>query len=112
MAIVYKACRNSIVTLQLLSDSVTNESRKDVINPDQAYFRTDKAKVIKLVNPVTTQNFIEDVSIYDPNFIYKKGEIVSTQFDPNLDVVEGKGIHYFKTYEAARSWYFYHNYHN
>ena len=109
MTFVYKACQYSIVTLQLLPDSVTNESRKEVVNSDYAKFRTNKAKVIKLVNPLTKESLDQDISLYDSFFIYKKGEIVSTYFDSSPDKVCGKGIHYFKTYKAALSWYYYNN---
>ena len=106
MIFVYKACKKSIVTLQLLPDSITNESRRFVVDPDHAKFRTNKAKVIKLVNPSTNESLDQDVSIHDSNFIYTVGTIVSTHFDPNLDKVCRKGIHYYKTYEAALSWYY------
>ncbi len=105
MTFVYKACRNSIVTLQLLPDSVTNESRENIHDPNHAKFRTDEAKVIDIVNPLTNESLSQDVSLYDPHFIYKKGEIISTYFDRKPDIVCGDGIHYFKTYEAALSWY-------
>ncbi len=97
MTFVYKAGQKSIVTLQLLPDSATNESRENIHNSDHAKF-----KVIKLVNPLTNESIDSDSSFFDSTFIYRKGEIVlSTQFDPNLNEVYGKGIHYFKTYKAA-----------
>ena len=104
---VYKACGKSIVTLQLLPDSVTNESREGVINPDYAKFRTNKAQVISMIDPFTKEEITEDRSIYDPKFIYKIGKIVKvTTFDNDINEVCAPGIHYFKTYETAVSWYF------
>ena len=111
---VYKACANSIVTLELLSDSVTNEQRKGVINSDLAKFRTNKAKVVSIVNPETKEQLNDDCSKYYPLFVYKDyplfvykvGEVIETGFDRNVDEVCSRGIHYFKTYEAALSWYY------
>ncbi len=103
---VYKACRNSIVTLKLLPDSVTNESREGVIDPLHAKFRTNKAQVVSMIDPFTKEPITEDTSLYDSRFTYEIGEIVKvTIFDNNINRVCASGIHYFKTYETAVSWY-------
>ena len=102
--IVYKPCRHSIATLQLLPDSVTNELRGGVINPDYANFRTSKAQVISMIHPFTKEEITEDSS-YDSSFIYKIGEIVQTTFDNNINKVYASGIHYFKTEETAINCY-------
>ncbi len=102
---VYKACQNSIVTLQLLPDSITNESRESVVDPLRAKFRTNKALVISMVNPFTKELITEDTSLYNSSFIYRIGEIVQTTFDDDINEVCAPGIHYFKTEETARSWY-------
>jgi len=46
----YKACRNSIVTLELLEDTKNNEKRKNVVNDKYAKFRCDGAKVVNITN--------------------------------------------------------------
>jgi len=102
----YKACRNSIIILELLNDTITNEKRKDVINDKYAKFRCDKAKVIDITNVKTGELMEGDVSIYDSEFVYSFGEIIETVFDENLDEVCTNGIHYFKTKEAALSWFY------
>ncbi len=101
----YKACRNSIVTLELLNDSVTNEKR-DVVNDKYAKFRCDKSIVIGITNVKTGEKMVEDVSIRDNKFIYNVGKIVETCFDEDLNRVCGKGIHYFKTEDAAMVWFY------
>ena len=102
----YKACRNSIVTLELLGNTTTNENRDGVVNDKYAKFRCDKAKVILIVNVKTEETIKKDVSIRNPNFHYRVGEIVKTDFTTNLNAVCTKGIHYFKTKEAAFSWFY------
>ena len=105
----FKACRNSIVTLELLDDSVTNEKREGVVNDKYAKFRCNMAKVINMTNVKTCKTIEKDVSIWDVYFEYRVGEIVKTNFDENLNEVCAKGIHYFKTKEAAISWFYIEN---
>jgi antitoxin component YwqK of YwqJK toxin-antitoxin module len=92
--------------LELLPDSKTNESRKGVLNPYYAKFRCDKARVVDIVNFNNGITLDKDTSFYSCYFVYRKGEIVSTYYDLNLDNVCSCGIHYFKTRDAAISfWY-------
>ena len=103
---VFKACQNSIVTLQLLPDSITNESRSEVIDPAHAKFRCNKARVIDIVNCDSDKPMSSDISFRDETFVYQTNEIVSvSDFDIDGEVICGEGIHYFKTKEAAVSHY-------
>ncbi len=124
MSLIYKACQNSIVTLELLPDSITNERRSDVANCDFAKFRTNKALVISIVDPISNKEMNMDCSIYDPNFAYRVAHVVEPDYnrvrdigfgyynirifnyDSDINNVCSMGIHYFKTYEAALSWYY------
>jgi len=99
----YKAARPShIATLELLPDSITNEKRK-VIDSDHARYRCDKARVISINHVLTGEPINSASSWYMPNFSYKVGDNVSTDFGPNLDNCCQPGIHYFKTHESAVS---------
>jgi len=104
--VIYKACRNSIVTLKLLNDSVTNEKRKNVFDDKYAKFRCDKAKVINITNVETGEMMNSDISLYIWRFKYTLGEIIETVFNTNIDEVCAEGIHYFKTKKAALSWFY------
>lgn len=107
MSIVYKAGKNSLITLELLPESVTNESRKDIFDPNFTKYRTNMAKVISIHNITSGDVMDYDVSDYDNSFVYRVGQIVTPEyFDYSLDIVSSGGIHYFKTKEAAI------NYHN
>ena len=101
----YKACRNSIVTLELLDNTKTNENRKDVVDDRYAKFRCDRAIVIDIVNVETGKTMKADVSIYDDSFYYILDGVVKTRFNENNKVC-AEGIHYFKTKEAAVSWFY------
>ena len=102
----YKACRNSIIILELLNDTITNEKRKDVINDKYAKFRCNKAKVIDITNVKTSELMKKDLSIFDDLFVYSFGEIIETVFNTNINEVCTDGIRYFKTKEAALSWFY------
>ena len=102
----YKACRNSIVTLELLGDTKTNEKRVNAVNDKYAKFRCDRAKIISITDPETGKNIKMDGSIYNPHFHYRVGKIVETDFNICINLVCAKGIHYFKTKEAALSWFY------
>jgi len=102
----YKACRNSIVILELLKDSVTNEKRDGIVDDKYAKFRCDKAKVINITYVKTGETMENDNSIFNNSFRYFSGEIVETCFNENMNEVCTDGIHYFKTEEAAVSWFY------
>ena len=48
----------------------------------------------------------KDRSILKSNFVYSLDKIVKTDFNKNLDTVCTEGIQYFKTKEAALSWFY------
>ncbi len=102
----YKACRNSIVTLELLEDTKNNEKRDKVANDKYAKFRCNMAKVISIVNVKTGKTMEKDRSIFNNSFRYVSGEIVETCFNENMNEVCTSGIHYFKTKEVALSWFY------
>ena len=103
----YKACTNSIVTLEPLPDTINNEKRKEVCDVLHAKFRCNRVKVISIINPITNEDMDKDRSIYDENFIYKTGKIVNCpDFNKNINKICGRGIHYFKTKETAVSWFY------
>ena len=102
----YKACRKSIVTLELLDDSINNEKRNGVVDDKYSKFRCDKAKVISITEVKTGEKMEKDVSIFHHKFEYRVGKIVKTDFDEDINKVCARGIHYFKTEEAALSWFY------
>jgi len=103
----YKACRNSIVTLELLNNTKTNEKRSNVVNDKYANFRCNMAKVVNITNVKTGALMENDVSFYNDEFKYRLGEVVKTSFhEIHLNAVCTKGIHYFKTKKVAVSWFY------
>jgi len=107
---VYKACRSSIVTLR--KGLKNNEKRQGVMNPRYANFRCEKAVVVGLEDVETGERIISDRSIYDENFNYDEGVVVSTDFDEDINKVCAPGIHYFMDREAAISHYYQRRFHD
>ena len=104
---VYKSCGNYIVTLQKLSDTVTNESRYSVMNRETAKYRTNKLKVISIQNkdnPKETLGLIENTS-FSKKMTYRVNKIVSVDdFNMDLEKVCSTGIHYFLDRDCAYYW--------
>jgi antitoxin component YwqK of YwqJK toxin-antitoxin module len=105
---VFASCsREWIIVLLKLGNTKTNEERSNVINPMFAKFRADKLLVVDIIHKVFPNNTINETtnrnvfgSIYES---YKKGEIIEVQnFDNDLENIDGNGIYYFKSLDAAR----------
>ncbi len=99
-----------IIKLEIPEDAKTNMNRKYIVNNDTAKYRADKAKVIDIYD-FCGNSYEEASSIYNKNFSYKKGEIITeNNFDKNLENVCTKGIHFFLHESIARNYiYFYTN---
>jgi antitoxin component YwqK of YwqJK toxin-antitoxin module len=76
------------------------------VDSDYAKFRCDKARVVDIVNFNNGISLDKDSSFYDHNFVYRKGEIVSADYNPQINKVCSTGIHYFKTQDAAINWWY------
>ena len=100
---VYKTCSRCIVIMKFLSDTRTNEKRKNVANPLYAKFRADKLFVVAIINIHDFYNFATTLNNnYDIKTKYEVGQIVRPNFfDENIDKICSHGIHYFKTIDAA-----------
>ena len=99
----YKACRNSIVVLKPLTSTINNEKRSGIVDHFHAKFRCNKVRVMSVMNVKTGEKMNQDRSIFDYNFIYEAGKIISTNYDRDINKICSGGIHYFNTKEAALS---------
>ena len=90
----YKQCREGIiVTLEIPKGAIVYS-----INNRQC--RTNVAKVINVDGGLE-----QAVSLYDRNFIYRKGEMVyPDEFDCRYNVECGGGIHFFRTRKEAENY--------
>jgi antitoxin component YwqK of YwqJK toxin-antitoxin module len=112
---VYKACcdvlskkdnmsKKWLVVMKKIKGTQTNEDRSEVIYFNNAKFRANKLKVIKIFNknnPDLTKKFITN-KYENKKLRYIVGRIVKIDdYDEDLEIVCSNGIHYFKTLEPA-----------
>jgi len=114
---VYKPCNNyqSIIILQKLSNTITNEDRHS-INPNSALYKADVLKVILIFNKATPHIMLNEITYRECehyNYVsshtyvtYKVGETISSllfvknnKYDYDYDDMHG--IKYFKTFDCA-----------
>jgi hypothetical protein len=102
-SIGYKKCANNrIVVLEPLGRN--NEGRNDIVDANFAKMRCEYARVIKIYDMITKEEFDSATSFCDNNhkITYEKGKIVyPDKYDIDINKVCGSGIHYFKTEEPA-----------
>lgn len=103
-------CKPVIVQLEI-SDKEHNEMRTGVKlkNRDYAWFRCKRAVVTRIYRRDDPTKFTRAFSFPDTMYTGEldyilKQEVVSPEFDEDKDVVDGAGIHYFLSEEAAY-WY-------
>ena len=103
----YKSCGDYIVTMKKLPDTITNESRKGIVDPLHAKFRADKLLVVSIEHKETGERIdrIQNTS-YKGNQIWyevlKEASVID--YDPDPDQVCAPGIHYFLSRDAAFYW--------
>jgi hypothetical protein len=104
-SIVYKSCGQYIVILRKVEDTITNESRKHVIDSNYAKYRANKLRVLcifKKTNPEIHVEAIQNTCYNDKKITYYVGRVVSVDnYDHTVESVCAPGIHYFKFVKAA-----------
>jgi hypothetical protein len=102
---VFISCRNYIIVLEKLHDTITNESKlSDISNPLYAKYRANKLRVILIINKFEPFDVITEIQ-EDSIMKYETDKIVEVDdYDMDLDQVFTTGIHYFNTIEQAFYW--------
>jgi antitoxin component YwqK of YwqJK toxin-antitoxin module len=101
MTLAYKAATSGdnrvLITLEIPEDALTNLGRKSVLRPETASYRASKAKVLSIEDATGTSYDSATSAYCHPRtpLIYKKGDVVETEFDKNLEQVYAQGIHFF-----------------
>ena len=92
----YKKCRNdTIVTLEIPKGAI-------VFSINNSKCRTNKAKVLDIIDIDSGLHIKEAYSEHDNNFVYKVGDSVTiNDFNLAYNIECASGIHFFKTEEEA-----------
>ena len=108
--------RNVIVTIEIPEDAITNMTRKTIINPETAEYRTNKAKILKIEDAAGNEYTSADSGIeydYDAReneytrsseLVYILNDILIVEnYDMDLEDVYAPGIHYVLSRQCAES---------
>ena len=110
----YKSCGDYIVTMKKLPDTITNESRKGIVDPLYASFRANKLLVVSIehknVYTWSRINKIQNTSYPNKRIWYEVSkEVYEPDYCRDLNKVSASGIHYFRSRDAAFYWKNYDN---
>ena len=91
----YVGTTKVLITLLIPNDALTNENRNTIINPLHAKYRCNKAYVIDIVDENDYAYEFAESGFYSKKLIYIKNKLIISDFDDDILIENGKGIHYF-----------------
>jgi len=92
-----------LVTLEIPDDAITNIYRKNVVNINTAYHRTNKARVIRIEDRFGNEYEYARSTMYLKYLWYELNKTVSVDnFYMKLEEVYAPGIHFFLDRERAK----------
>jgi antitoxin component YwqK of YwqJK toxin-antitoxin module len=84
-----------LITLFIPVRAKTNMTRKNVTNKLFAKYRCDVAKVLLIIDENNITYNSAKSAFYSEPIIYIVGNTIKSEFDENINIVTGKGIHFF-----------------
>ena len=84
-----------LITLIIPLSAKTNKDRPNIINPLYAKYRSNLVKVIKIEDENGIEYKEAYTAFYEKKILYKLDEFIKSDFDYNINVICGKGIHFF-----------------
>lgn len=100
--LVYKSAGTNVIVLQLDQNCKTNENRINIIDPVHAQYRCDNALIVDIHDKYTQLPIDQVKSDYNKDFIYVRNTHVTVNdYNDDINVTCGEGIHYYLTYEQA-----------
>lgn len=99
----YISYEDFIIYVELCEDLLTNEKRKSIELYTYAMYRTNKVRIDKIINKYIN-NELEEILYKDK--LIKNGDILTSEFDNNIENEYGDGIYYFNNFNTA----YFHNF--
>jgi antitoxin component YwqK of YwqJK toxin-antitoxin module len=97
----YTNNRKVIITLLIPDNAKTNKNRNSIINKKHAKYRCNRAYVIDIEDEYE-KKYNYAVSFYfNKKLLYEIDKIVESDFDEDIEIESGEGIHYFIDKETA-----------
>ena len=84
-----------LITLFIPVRAKTNMTRKNIIYKLFAKYRCNVAKVLSIIDENNISYTSATSAFYFEPIIYRVGETIKLEFDENINIVSGKGIHFF-----------------
>jgi antitoxin component YwqK of YwqJK toxin-antitoxin module len=84
-----------LITLLIPNDALTNKDRDTIIDSNNAKYRCNKAYVIDIVDENDNSYDFAESGFYSKKLLYIKNKLIISDFDDDILIENGKGIHYF-----------------
>ena len=84
-----------LITLFIPVRAKTNMERKNIINKKYAKYRSNIAVVLSIKDDNGKEYLTATSAYWNEKIIYKIDEMIHSEFDENINIVLGKGIHFF-----------------
>lgn len=93
-----------LIVLSIPDDALTNLNRPNIINPRFAKYRCNQAYVTHIVDTNYTCYKYAVSGFYKNKIIYEENKLVKSNFDPDITVENGEGIHFFLDHHLAQNY--------
>lgn len=90
-----------LIILSIPNDAKTNIYRPNIINKNNAKYRCSHAYVSYIVDNNFTIYQSAVSGFYSKKVTYELGKLITSEFDPDITVENGKGIHFFLDHNIA-----------
>jgi hypothetical protein len=90
-----------LIILYIPHDSLTNKNRTNIIDPVHAKYRCNRAYVLDIVDGNYNSYKFAASGFYSKKILYEKNKIIESEFDEDITIENGKGIHYFIDRDTA-----------
>lgn len=97
----YTNNRKVLITLIIPENAKTNKDRNNIIDKKHAKYRSNVAYVKEIID-IYNKSYDNATSFYfNKKLLYEKDKVVKSDFDNDINIEAGEGIHYFIDRETA-----------
>jgi len=84
-----------IITLFIPINAKTNLDRLHVVDPTYAKYRSNTARVLSIEDDYGNSHTSAHTAFHNKKIQYNLNEYIKSEYDTNINIVCGKGIHFF-----------------
>jgi antitoxin component YwqK of YwqJK toxin-antitoxin module len=90
-----------LIVLSIPYDALTNINRPNIINKNNAKYRCSHAYVTHIIDASFNTYQYAISGFYNKKIIYEIGKLVTSEFDKDITIENGRGIHFFLDHNIA-----------